>query len=482
MKPFLDDDFLLQTDTARQLYHAHAAPQPIIDYHCHLPPDQIAQNRQFENLTQAWLYGDHYKWRAMRANGVAEHYITGAASDWEKFEQWAATVPYTVRNPLYHWTHLELRRYFGITELLDQHSARRIYDACNALLRTPEFAVQGLLAKMSVETLCTTDDPADSLEYHRALASGGQGPRVLPTFRPDRAMSPEAPGYNRYLDRLGTSAGVEIRTYADLLAALRQRHDFFAAQGCRLSDHGLEHLYAADYTVGEVTAVFGKARNGYELDTFEAHQLKSALLVFLAELDWEKGWTQQFHLGALRNNNARMLQELGPDTGWDSIGDSAQGRALSHFLDRLDGQDKLAKTILYNLNPADNELFATMAGNFNDGTVAGKVQFGSGWWFLDQKDGMEKQLNALSNMGLLSRFVGMLTDSRSFLSYPRHEYFRRILCNLLGHDVEHGELPAELLPWLGEVVENVCYRNARDYFGFGKIGAGAEAERLNAAR
>ncbi len=475
MKPFLNEDFLLQTDTARRLYHEHAAPQPIIDYHCHLPPDQIAQNRQFDNLTQIWLYGDHYKWRAMRANGVAEHYITGEASDWEKFEKWAETVPYTVRNPLYHWTHLELRRYFGVTELLDKTSARRIYDACNAQLRTPEYAVQGLLAKMNVETVCTTDDPADTLEHHRALAGSGRGPRVLPTFRPDRAMSPEAPGYNNYLDRLGTSAGVDIRTYADLLAALRQRHDFFAAQGCRLSDHGLEHLYAVDYTAGEVTAVFGKARGGYELEAFEINQLKSALLVFLAELDWEKGWTQQFHLGALRNNNSRMLRELGPDTGWDSVGDFAQGRALSRFLDRLDGQDKLAKTILYNLNPADNELLATMAGNFNDGTVAGKVQFGSAWWFLDQKDGMEKQLNALSNMGLLSRFVGMLTDSRSFLSYPRHEYFRRILCNLLGGDVEHGELPAELLPWLGEVVENVCYRNARDYFGFGQVVPVAEA-------
>ena len=468
MKPFLSEDFLLESDTARQLYHRHAAPQPIIDYHCHLPPDQIAQNRQFENLTQVWLYGDHYKWRAMRANGVNERFITGDASDWEKFEQWAETVPYTVRNPLYHWTHLELRRYFGITELLDKSSARRIYDQCSALLQTPEYAVQGLLARMGVETVCTTDDPADALEHHRALAGQAFGPRVLPTFRPDKAMTPEAPDYNAYLDRLGAAAGVEIVAYADLLGALRQRHDYFAAQGCRLSDHGLEHLYAAEYTAGEVAAAFARARAGFGLDPRENHQLKSALLVFLAELDWEKGWTQQFHLGALRNNNARALRQQGPDTGWDSVGDFAQGRALARFLDRLDGQDKLAQTILYNLNPADNELLATMAGNFNDGSVAGKVQFGSGWWFLDQKDGMEKQLNALSNMGLLSRFVGMLTDSRSFLSYPRHEYFRRVLCNLLGRDVENGELPAELLPWLGEVVENVCYRNAKAYFGFGQ--------------
>ncbi len=466
MKHFLSADFLLQTDAARQLYHGHAARQPIIDYHCHLPPDQIAQNRQFENLTQIWLAGDHYKWRALRANGVAERYITGDASDWEKFEKWAETVPYTVRNPLYHWTHLELRRYFGITELLDPRSARRIYDECSAKLRTPEYSVQNLLTKMGVETLCTTDDPADSLAHHRALAASGFGTRVLPTFRPDKAMGPEAADYNQYLDRLGAAAGLEIHTYADLQGALRQRHDFFAAQGCRLSDHGLEHIFASDYTEGEVAAVFAKARGGYVLDGFETNQLKSALLVFLAGLDWEKGWTQQFHLGALRNNNARMLRQLGPDTGGDSIGDFAQGRALSRFLDRLDGQDKLAKTILYNLNPADNALMAAMAGNFNDGSVAGKVQFGAAWWFLDQKDGMEKQLNALSNLGLLSRFVGMVTDSRSFLSYPRHEYFRRVLCNLLGQDVENGELPTELLPWLGEVVENVCYGNAKAYFGF----------------
>lgn len=466
MTPFLSDDFLLQTPTARQLYHEHAAPQPIIDYHCHLPPDQIAQNRQFANITQVWLYGDHYKWRAMRANGVNERFITGDASDWEKFEKWAETVPYTVRNPLYHWTHLELRRYFGITELLNQDSARRIYDQCSALLQTPEYSVQSLLTKMNVKVVCTTDDPADSLEFHQAIAKQGFGTSILPTFRPDKAMTPEASDYRAYLDRLGAAAGVAIQTYADLQAALRQRHDFFAALGGRLSDHGLEQLYAADYTEAEVAAIFAKASAGQPLSLSEIEQFKSAMLIFLAELDWEKDWTQQFHLGALRNNNARALRQLGPDTGWDSIGDFAQGRALSSFLDRLDNQDKLAKTILYNLNPADNDLFATMIGDFQDGSVAGKMQFGSGWWFLDQKDGMEKQLNALSNMGLLSRFVGMLTDSRSFLSYPRHEYFRRILCNLLGRDVENGELPAEELPWLGQLVENICYGNAKTYFGF----------------
>jgi glucuronate isomerase len=466
MKPFLSDDFLLQTETARTLYHQHAAPQPIIDYHCHLPPDQIAQNRQFENITQIWLYGDHYKWRAMRANGVNERFVTGDASDWEKFEKWAETVPYTVRNPLYHWTHLELRRYFGITELLNKDSARRIYDQCNALLQTPEYSVQGLLRKMNVVTVCTTDDPADSLEHHQALASHDFGTRILPTFRPDKAMTPEASDYRQYLDKLGAAAGTEIRSYADLLAALRQRHDFFAAQGGRLSDHGLEQLYAADYTEEEVATIFEKAQASQPLSALEIEQFKSAMLVELAVMDWEKGWTQQFHVGALRNNNTRALRQLGPDTGWDSIGDFSQARALSRFLDRLDNQDKLAKTILYNLNPADNDLFATMIGNFQDGSSAGKIQFGSGWWFLDQKDGMEKQLNALSNMGLLSQFVGMLTDSRSFLSFPRHEYFRRILCNLLGRDVENGELPAEELPWLGQLVERISYGNAKNYFGF----------------
>ncbi|AHJ97141.1 glucuronate isomerase [Hymenobacter swuensis] len=471
MKPFLNEDFLLRTATARTLYHEYAQQMPIIDYHNHLLPDQIAEDRQFDTITQVWLYGDHYKWRAMRTNGVPERYITGDASDWEKFEKWAETVPQTVRNPLYHWTHLELQRYFGITELLSPASARRIYDQCNALLQTPEYSVRNLLRKMNVEALCTTDDPSDSLEHHRALQSSGFEIQVLPTFRPDKVMAVEdAASYNAYLDKLGQSAAVDIHTYHDLQTALRLRHDYFAALGCRLSDHGLEQLYAADYTDAEINDIFLKIRGGKELIPAEVVQFKSALLILLAEMDWEKGWTQQFHLGALRNNNARMLRQLGPDTGWDSIGDFSQGRALSTFLDRLDGQDKLAKTILYNLNPADNELMATMVGNFNDGSVAGKVQFGSGWWFLDQKDGMEKQLNALSNMGLLSRFVGMLTDSRSFLSYPRHEYFRRVLCNLLGQDVENGELPHDL-ELLGSIVQNICYHNAKAYFGFEKVPA-----------
>ena len=466
MPSFLNADFLLRTETARRLYHDYAAGQPIIDYHCHLPPDQIAADRQFDNLTQIWLYGDHYKWRAMRANGVAERYITGDASDWEKFEKWAETVPYTARNPLYHWTHLELQRYFDVHELLDGGSARRIYDECAAKLRTPAYSVRNLLRRMSVRVVCTTDDPADSLEHHQAIRESGFEIQVLPTFRADKAMSPaDASGYNAYLDQLGAAAGMAIRTFADLAAALRQRHDFFAAMGGRLSDHGLEQLYAAAYTAAEVDAIFAKVRGGTSLEPIEIEQFKSKMLVLLAELDWEKGWTQQYHVGALRNNNTRQLTRLGPDTGWDSIGDFAQGTAMAKFFDRLDQQDKLAQTIVYNLNPADNELIAAMLGNFNDGSVAGKMQFGSGWWFLDQKDGMERQLNALSNLGLLSRFVGMLTDSRSFLSYPRHEYFRRVLCNLLGQDVENGELPDQL-EWLGGMVQNICYGNARAYFGF----------------
>ncbi|MBD2715220.1 glucuronate isomerase [Microvirga sp. STR05] len=475
MKPFLNEDFLLQTATAQQLYHEYAAAMPIIDYHNHLLPDQIAGDKQFDNITQIWLYGDHYKWRAMRANGIPERYITGDASDWEKFEKWAETVPQTVRNPLYHWTHLELQRYFGITELLNAGSARRIYDQCNEKLRMPEYSVQNLLRRMKVETLCTTDDPADSLEHHRALAASGFEVRVLPTFRPDKAMAVEdAASFNQYLDKLGEAAAVEIRTFYDLQTALRLRHDYFAALGCRLSDHGLEQIYAADYTESDCNDIFAKIRSGEELTADEVLRFKSAMLVLLAEMDWEKGWTQQFHLGALRNNNARMLRQLGPDTGWDSIGDFPQGRALSKFLNRLDEQDKLAKTIIYNLNPADNELIATMIGNFNDGSVAGKVQFGSGWWFLDQKDGMEKQINALSNMGLLSRFVGMLTDSRSFLSYPRHEYFRRVLCNLFGNDVENGELPADM-EGLGTIIQNICHGNAKQYFGFEAVAKPAEA-------
>ncbi|MBD0258585.1 MAG: glucuronate isomerase [Cytophagales bacterium] len=467
-KPFLSDDFLLQTDTARYLYHEHAARMPIIDYHCHLPPDQIAADQRFANLTRIWLDGDHYKWRAMRTNGVPERFITGDADDYARFQQWAETVPYTMRNPLYHWTHLELRRYFGITRVLDGDSAREIYDQATALLQTPGYSVRGLLRRMNVRVICTTDDPTDSLEHHRQIRESGFEIRVLPTFRPDKGMAPEDPvAFNAWVDKLAATTNTDIHDFAAYLAALRQRHDFFASMGCRLSDHGLEQIYAEPYGEGEIRQIFEKVRGGQTLSPPDVLKFKSAMLVEFALMDHEKGWTQQYHLGAIRNNNSRMLRQLGPDTGWDSVGDFEMARPMTRFFDRLDSDNRLAKTILYNLNPRDNELFATMLGNYNDGSVPGKMQFGSGWWFLDQKDGMERQLNALSNMGLLSRFVGMLTDSRSFLSYPRHEYFRRILCNLLGNDVENGELPADR-EWLGKMVENICYHNANEYFGFNR--------------
>ncbi|SEI85682.1 glucuronate isomerase [Dyadobacter sp. SG02] len=466
-KTFISEDFLLRSETARILYHDYAKEMPIIDYHCHLPPDQIAEDKQFDNLTQIWLYGDHYKWRAMRANGINERYCTGDASDWEKFEQWAATVPYTMRNPLYHWTHLELLRYFDIDILLNKGTAREIYEECSAKLRQPDYSVKSLLNRMNVKVICTTDDPTDSLNYHSAISESGFDIRVLPTFRPDKAMllieSPE--DFKQYLAKLAQAAEVgEITSYEALLAALQNRHDFFASMGGRLSDHGLEHIYA-EFDEAAAREAFAAAWRGEKPSASQTLAFKSVLLYEMAKMDHAKGWTQQFHLGALRNNNERMLRELGPDTGWDSIGDYSQAQALSKFLNKLDSTDQLAKTILYNLNPADNEVLATMTGNYNDGTVAGKMQFGSGWWFLDQKDGMERQMNALSNMGLLSRFVGMLTDSRSFLSYPRHEYFRRILCNLIGQDVENGELPNDI-QWLGKMVQGISYNNANKYFGF----------------
>ena len=466
MKAFLNEDFLLQSPTAQTLYHEFAAKQPIIDYHNHLVPEQIAEDKQFDNITQIWLYGDHYKWRAMRAHGVDEKYITGNASDEEKFMKWAETVPYTMRNPLYHWTHLELQRYFGVTELLNKDSAKRIYDHCSALLRTKEYSVRNLLLKMNVKALCTTDDPIDNLSYHKQIAASGFSIKVLPTFRPDKAMGVDDEiVFVEYVNALAKAAGQTIRNLADYKAAIKSRHDFFHEAGCRLSDHGLEHIYAEEFTNEEIELIFDRLITGKLISKKEKWQFKSAMLVYFAHLDHARGWTQQFHLGAIRNNNARLLGALGPDTGFDSIGDFEQARPLSTFLNHLDSTNQLAKTILYNLNPRDNELLATMTGNFQDGTIVGKMQFGSGWWFLDQKDGMEKQINALSNMGMLSHFVGMLTDSRSFLSFPRHEYFRRILCNLLGQDVENGELPADIA-WLGKLVEDISYKNASSFFNF----------------
>jgi glucuronate isomerase len=452
---------------------------PIIDYHCHLPQQQIAEDKNFDNLTQIWLYGDHYKWRAMRTNGVEEKYCTGSASDHEKFLAWAKTVPYTLRNPLYHWTHLELQRYFDVHEILNENSAKKIYDECSAKLKTPEYSVRNLLKKMNVATVCTTDDPVDDLKYHLQLQAEGFEIPVLPAFRPDNAMNVSDPvKFNVYVQKLEGVSNVTISNFNDFLFALQSRHDFFASVGCKVSDHGVEEIYAEDFTGAEIETIFHKVRGGKILDSTEQLKFKSAMLLHFAEWDWEKGWAQQFHLGALRNNNSRMTQALGPDTGWDSVGDFSQGRALAKFLDKLDSQDKLAKTILYNLNPADNELMATMVGNFNDGSVAGKIQWGSSWWFLDQKDGIVKQMNTLSNMGLLSRFVGMLTDSRSFLSYPRHEYFRRILCNLFGEEIENGELPNDI-KWTGKIIRDICYYNAKNYFNLQKEEPELAAETFN---
>jgi glucuronate isomerase len=463
MKAFMDEDFLLENKTAERLYHEYAKDLPVIDYHCHLPPDEVAGDRSFENMTKIWLDGDHYKWRAMRANGVAEEFCTGNAPDKEKFMKWAETVPYTLRNPLYHWTHMELRNPFGVKKVLNPSTAEEIYIQCNEMLKTPEFSARNIMRSMKVELVCTTDDPADSLEHHIKIRNDGFEIKVLPTFRPDKSMAVEnARAYNAYLDSLEKASGISISVFDDLITALKSRHDFFHEQGCRLSDHGIEHFYAENFTEKEINDSFSLIRSGKELDHGMILKFKSAILMIMAQMDHEKGWTQQFHIGALRNNSTRMFRKLGADKGFDSIGDFGTATSMSRFFDKLDQEEKLAQTIIYNLNPRDNEVIATMAGNFNDGSVPGKMQFGSGWWFLDQKDGMQKQMNTLSNMGLLSRFVGMLTDSRSFLSYPRHDYFRRILCNLIGTDVEKGEIPNDI-DLTGSMVENISYYNAKNY-------------------
>ena len=468
MKHFLDENFLLQTETAIELFHEFAKSQPIIDYHNHLPPDQVASNHRFRSLTEIWLLGDHYKWRAMRSDGVAEKFCTGNTSDWEKFEAWARTVPHTLRNPLYHWTHMELKFPFGVKDkLLGPATAKEIYDHCNALLAQPEFTTQGLLRKYNVLVVCTTDDPVDGLEHHALHARNPKAfTKLYPTWRPDRALAVRnLDVWNDWVGKLEAASGVAIGNLASFMEAVKKRHDFFHQSGCRASDHGLENVVAASYTGKEIEAIFDKARAKKSLSSEEIEKFRSALLHDFAVMDHARGWVQQFHLGAMRNNNTRAARTLGPDTGFDSIGDYPQGTSLARFLDRLDDTEQLAKTILYNLNPADNDLFATVIGNFQDGSAPGKMQFGSAWWFLDQLDGMEKQINALSNMGLLSRFVGMLTDSRSFLSYSRHEYFRRLLCNIIGNDVERGLLPSDR-GLLSTLIQDVCFRNARQYFGF----------------
>ncbi len=462
----MDKDFLLQTDVAKELYHNHAAKMPIFDYHCHINPQEIAEDKKYDNITQLWLYGDHYKWRGMRTNGVAEKYCTGNASDWEKFEKWAETVPHTLRNPLFHWTHLELKKFFGIDKVLSPATAKEIWEECNAKLQTPEYSCRGIIQKANVHTICTTDDPVDSLEYHRAIKADGFETAVLPAWRPDKAMAVEnATSYNAYLSELEEAANLNINSFGDLMDALDDRHEFFHQNGCRLSDHGVETVLAEEYTEAEIEKIFIKVRKGSTLTKEEVVKFQSCMLYEFGIMDHSRGWTQQFHIGALRNNNTRLFNKIGADVGFDSIGDFDIARPLSRLLDRLDMENKLSKTILYNLNPRDNELIATMIGNFQDGSVPGKMQFGSGWWFLDQKDGMEKQMQALSSLGLLSRFVGMLTDSRSYLSYTRHEYFRRTLCNLLGNDVENGEIPYDV-ELLGSMVENICFNNAKAYFNF----------------
>lgn len=470
MKQFLDKDFLLENDVAKELYHEHASKMPIIDYHCHLDPKLIAEDYRFKSITELWLGGDHYKWRAMRSNGVDEQYITGDADDWSKFMKWAETVPYCFRNPLYHWTHLELRTGFGIDKLLNPETAHEIYEECNSQLReNPQMTARGLMRKYNVTVVCTTDDPIDSLEHHRKIKQSGFEIKVLPTWRPDKAMAIEDPEiFKSYVQKLEESSETEIANFNDFLTALQNRHDFFAKNGCILSDHGLAEFYATDYNDKEIEEIFDKVVNGTIPTEIEIKKFKSKMLLEFGRMDAEKGWTQQFHYGTIRNTNTRLFKKLGPDIGCDSIGEFNTALSCARFLDSLDRKGTLPKTILYNLNPSANEVMATMIGNFQDGKIPGKLQFGSGWWFNDQLDGMERQMTALSMLGLLSRFVGMLTDSRSFLSYPRHEYFRRCLCNLLGKDVESGKLPYDGYEKkrLHKMVEDISYNNAKEYFGF----------------
>ena len=463
--PFIHDDFLLSNQTARRLYHDYAEEQPILDYHCHLPPADLAANRQFANLFEIWLEGDHYKWRAMRANGVAEQFCTGNIDPYQKFQAWARTVPNTLRNPLYHWTHLELKRYFGIDELLDEASAQRIWRRANELLATRELSAQGILGKFAVRALCTTDDPTDDLLCHQALAASGLATKVFPAFRPDKALNVHLPElFNPWVAKLEAASGVAVASFHDFVDALARRHDFFHRMGGRLSDHGLNLAFADFCDEKEAAGIFDRARRGQAATPEEQARFATFLMLEFGRWDAAKGWTKQLHLGARRSNNTRRYRELGPDTGFDSVGDWPQAEALAQYMDRLDRENALPKMVLYNLNPADNYVFATMIGNFQDGSVAGKIQFGSGWWFLDQKEAMTWQMNALSNCGLISRFIGMITDSRSFMSYPRHEYFRRVLCDLFGRDMEAGELP-DSCELAGPMIRNICYENARQFLG-----------------
>ena len=467
MKPFISENFLLGNRTAERLYHKYSENQAIIDFHCHLSPSMIYEDRQFNNLAEAWLEGDHYKWRAMRTNGINEKYCTGDASGAEKFSKWAETVPVTIGNPLYHWTHLELARYFNINELLSTKTAAGIYEETSALLQTKEFSTRSLIRRMNVEVICTTDDPADDLVFHSKLKESFEI-SVLPTFRPDNVIKTEDPiKFTGYIQRLEQASNTLIKSFDTLIEAIDKRHQYFHDMGGRLSDHGLERFYFSDYRSSEIDNILTKLLKGEYISVEETEKFKTAVMTELCKLNHKRGWTQQFHLGALRNNNARSFRQMGPDTGWDSIGVSQDAMKMSAFLSRLDNTEQLAKTILYNLNPADNEMMITMAGNFNDGSLAGKVQYGAAWWFLDQKNGMEKHIRDLSSLGLLRRFIGMVTDSRSFLSYPRHEYFRRLACNFIGDEVEKGSIPDED-ELLKPLVEGISYTNAKDYFGFGR--------------
>ena len=464
MTQFISEHFLLESVHAQKLYHDFAKEMPIIDYHNHLSPKMIADNYSFSTITEAWLYGDHYKWRAMRTNGVAEKFCTGDASDWEKFEQWAITVPNTIMNPLFHWTHLELQRYFGINEFLNKSSAKKIYESCNEQLLNDSTSVQQLLLKMNLHYVGTTDDPLDDLQYHQAIKQSNFQIKVSPSFRPDKAIAiNNVADFNIYIEKLAQVSGITITDFESYTAALKSRHDYFSANGCTVSDHGVEKLYAESYTYSELASIFESVQKGEQPNHLDIAKFKSAMLTILAEWGFEKNWVQQYHMGPIRNNNTRMFNLLGADTGWDSMGNAVDLQSISLFLDRLDAKGKLAKTILYSINPNDNDALATMVGNFNDGSFPGKVQLGAAWWFNDQMDGMIQHMKSVGNMGLLSRFVGMLTDSRSFLSFPRHEYFRRILCNFLGEEMKKGSLPNDE-KWIGSIVQDICYNNAKHYF------------------